>query len=337
MKAIFWPNDIIHFITGENTQAIISRQIKKHKCDIFIGILWKYFGNKQPNGLTPTEEEFEIAFRRLKKTGKPIIKFYFKLDEFYPRTPEDALQTFEIQNFREKIKNQNIGLYDEFKGKENFQKQIFDGIFYIIDNYESLTSKKKRLPKTQYEKIPLYLRRKIIKNKYFSQKQDVFLFSVYKHAEDILSVIKKQKRIVILGDAGTGKTTELKRIAWHFSNEDTSLFPVLLSLNKYANQKLIDLFPKNWSDIPENQLLIILDGLDEIESKNKNDVIRQIELFSEQHTSSHVIISSRTNFYRSETENLSGTIKGFPSYRLVPLESDVIEKYINDPVDLLPF
>jgi predicted NACHT family NTPase len=96
-----------------------------------------------------------------------------------------------------------------------------------------------------------------------------------------------------------------------------------------VNQNISELLPAYWSRIPDSQLLIILDGLDEIESKNKNDAIRQIELFSEQHPNSHVIVSCRTNFYKSETKESSGTLSGFSSYVLLDLDNAEIEKYIK--------
>lgn len=106
-------------------------------------------------------------------------------------------------------------------------------------------------------------------------------------------------------------------------------FPFYVPLNKYVNQNISEFLPPTWSCILDSQLLIILDGLDEIESKNKNDAIRHIELFSEQHPNSHIIVSCRTNFYELENKLSSGTLSGFSSYVLLGLDDSEIEKYIN--------
>ena len=132
-----------------------------------------------------------------------------------------------------------------------------------------------------------------------------------------------------MGDAGTGKTTELQRIAWHFSKSESKYVPFFVSLNKYVSQDIDELLGERWVGTPEAQTIIILDGLDEIEAKNKNDAIRKIELFAEKHQSSKILISSRTNFYSQEKDNETGTIRGFLSYVLTDLEYEEIKKFVE--------
>ena len=79
VKVIEWKTDTVPLVTGEGPQATINSQIKEDY-DIYIGILWKRFGDKQSNGLTPTEEEFEKALKRYQDSRKPLISVYFKKD-----------------------------------------------------------------------------------------------------------------------------------------------------------------------------------------------------------------------------------------------------------------
>ena len=102
-----------------------------------------------------------------------------------------------------------------------------------------------------------------------------------------------------------------------------------IRLNKYVDQNIEDFLPDNWEAIPENQLLLILDGLDEIESKNKRDAIRKIELFSEQHSAAAIIVSCRSNLYQSSGSNSSGTLKDFKEFILLPIDRLQIDLYIN--------
>ena len=70
-------------ITGERPQIQINREIESSDYDIYIGILWSRFGDKQiENALTPTEEEFNNALAKKKRNNNVKIKFYFKLDRF---------------------------------------------------------------------------------------------------------------------------------------------------------------------------------------------------------------------------------------------------------------
>jgi len=324
VKVIEWRKDVIPLITGEGAQSVIDKQIAEYDYDIYIGIFWKRFGDKKSDGFTPTEGEFEDAFKRMKETKRPIIKVYFKTENFYPMSLYEVDQFGEVIKFREKIKGH--GLYDEFKDKEEFREKIFKSLSYIVQKFDVLTFGKSSIAKIKYSEPPGYLQRNVILAEKYTAET---LFLRDELSQDLLSIIEQSKRVVLLSDAGGGKTTELQWIASHFSNDDSPLFPYFLPLNKYVNQNISDLLPPNWSGLPDSQLLLILDGLDEIESKNKNDAIRQIELFSERHPNSHIIISCRTNFYKSETKQASGTLSGFYSYVLLDLSHAEIEKYID--------
>jgi predicted NACHT family NTPase len=326
VRVIEWKKDVIPLITGEGAQSVIDKQIAKYDYDIYVGILWKRFGDKKSDGLTPTEREFEDAFKRMKETKSPVIKVYFKSENFYPMNSYEVDQIGEVIKFKERLKDLDIGLYDEFKDKEEFREKIFRSLFYIVEDFVALTSGKSSIAKIKYSEPPGYLQRNVILAEKYTPGT---LFLRNELSQDVLSVVKQCNRVVLLSDAGLGKTIELQRIAWHYSNDDSPFFPLFLPLNKYVNQNISELLPPNWSRIPDSQLLIILDGLDEIESKNKNDAIRKIELFSEQHPNSHIIVSCRTNFYESETKQSSGTLSGFSSYVLLDLDSTEIEKYIE--------
>lgn len=329
IRAIDWRENVVPLITGEGAQSVINRQIEDYDYDIYVGILWKRFGDKRPNGLTPTEEEFENAFSRNQKTRRPILQFYFKLDEFYSDNSYDASQVLQVQEFKER-RIKPLGLYNEFKGKEEFGRKISSSILYIVENFDSLTSGKTAIPKIKYDKVPHYLARRVCLAKDYDSASKLLLRREL--AQDILEVIEQQRRIVLLSDAGVGKTTELQRIAYHFSKDEDNLYPFFVSLNKYV-QSLTELLPRNWREIPKSRLLLVLDGLDEIENKNRFDAIRQIESFADQNPSSYIVISCRTNFYNTETEQTSGTLGKFSSYILLPLDAKEIEDYISKSLD----
>jgi predicted NACHT family NTPase len=326
VKVIEWKKDVIPLITGEGAQSVIDKQIAEYEYDIYVGILWSRFGDKKSDGLTPTEGEFEDAFKRKKETGSPVIKVYFKSEKSFPLNSYEEEQICEVIKFKKKIRDRDIGLYDEFEDKEDFRKKILQSLLYVIEHFVPLTSGKSGIAKQKYSEPPGYLQRNVILGEKYTPGT---LFLRNELSQDILSVVKQRNRIVLLSDAGVGKTIELQRIAWHYSNDDSPFYPLLLPLNKYVNQNISELLPPNWSSIPDSQLLIILDGLDEIESKNKNDAIRQIEFFSEQHPNSHIIVSCRTNFYKSESKQSSSTLSGFSSYVLLDLDSAEIEKYVE--------
>jgi hypothetical protein len=134
IEVIDWKGNVSPQITGENPQKRINEQIKDY--DIYVGIFWKYFGIKQENKMTPTEEEFNLALDSFKKNGKPLILMYFKIDEFYPKTSLEAEQMWHVTNFKERIKP--LGLFREFKAKDYFFQLVMKDIADQINNNEWL-------------------------------------------------------------------------------------------------------------------------------------------------------------------------------------------------------
>lgn len=200
----------------------------------------------------------------------------------------------------------------------------------FIEQYNKIKEFSQSLRK--FTKVSDYLPHKVAKADNFSR--DYYLFSDYQNCENIIQITDQNKHVVLLSDAGVGKTTELKQLAYHYSR-NRLYYPILVYLNKYTNKSISEHFPKYWELIPEEKLIILLDGFDEIESKNKSDAIREIELFTENHPNICIVISCRTNFYKIEDENIFGmsTLNGFTSYILLDLENKEIKKYVNDKLD----
>lgn len=326
---IHWEKDVVPVITGEGAQTIINDQIGQHDYDIYIGILWKRFGNKQANGMTPTEEEFKIALDNHQKKKRPIIQFYFKRDEVSIESTEQAQQVLEVCRFRERVRR--LGISIDFEGEESFKQKVQEYLPRIIDEFDLRTAAEPEISKTRYSTPEPYLRRTVCPKEYYASGRHYYLWD--KYAKDTVDVVSQCKRVAFVGDAGMGKTTELQRIAAHFSRDESPFYPFLVPLNKYVNQSLRECLPSDWEEIPKSKIAVILDGLDEIESKNKRDAIRQIEFFAEQHPETHIVVSCRTNFYESETEQSSGTLSGFSSYVLLELDEKQIRDYIQITLD----
>lgn len=192
---------------------------------------------------------------------------------------------------------------------------------YTVENRHKNSMREKILKENP--SVSKYLPKKVVPEKAMNH---VFHFE----SKDLIDVIKTEKRVALLGDAGTGKTTELNRIAYHFLAKDSSLFPYLFSLSKYVGESIDFLLPDFFKRIPCKERLLILDGLDEVEDKNFNTAIRQIELFAEHYPNTTILISCRSNFFNSESESLIGTLKHFRSYLLVDLSFNQINDYIHE-------
>jgi len=323
VKSFYWKDNIIFEIYGKGAQKQINNKLNKIDYDIYIGILWKYFGYKQANGYTPTEEEFENALKRLKENGRPQIKFLFKQNGI-KKSPKEFKNVIKFQS---RVREE--GLVDQFSSTEEFQRKIFEFINKIIVNLDYLPKLKRNLiTDEKFEKK--YIKRKVAN--YATYHSTSFEYFRDENLEDFEKVIKIKQRIILLSNAGIGKSTELKNIQIQFSKKDSHLFPLPINLNKFTNNALTSLFPDYWKEIPTNQLLLLMDGLDEVESKFRNNLIREIESFSEKYHESKMLISSRTNFYNAENKekNKTGTLKDFETYVLTNLTYEQYKKYIKE-------
>ncbi|TRU20355.1 MAG: NACHT domain-containing protein [Microcystis aeruginosa Ma_MB_S_20031200_S102] len=152
-----------------------------------------------------------------------------------------------------------------------------------------------------------------LENKYRESKQRRFNFRD-DGKKDGLLLANQEQYLMVLGDPGMGKSTFLRKVGLEAlkGNKDSyqhSLTPVLLELKNFKEneiniQALIEEefkicgFPnveKNISNkLEKGELLILLDGLDEVPTANVNNVIEKIKDFVDRHYKNRFILSCRT-------------------------------------------
>lgn len=330
VRAIDYKENIIPQITGEEAQNVIDAQLKIEDYDIYIGIFWHRYGDPLKNGIVPTVSEFEQALNKFKATRKwPRIQFYFKGVEYKPKNEYEARQLDEISDFRKRI--QKLGYYSGFDNALTFQNAISQFIYEGIEQFQAEISYRCSTPKQKYDEIEEYLERTVVT----TQNPDEDLLFTEIGSRNLIDLIPQKNRLVLIGDAGTGKTYELRRIAHHYSNEGTTYYPFFVSLNTYTDEKIEDLFHSDWQAVPTNSLLLIMDGYDEIESQYRRSFLKRLELFCEKNPQIVILLSCRSNFYKIETENEPGTLKGFVSIFLEKLKVKQITKYAQSKLGAL--
>lgn len=124
--------------------------------------------------------------------------------------------------------------------------------------------------------------------------------------------------LFILGNPGSGKSTELKKLAEMSWKEGwtTDYVPVFKTLRNFTKSKeLEDYLPSRWSEL--NKVLLILDGIDEIseiepfKTKLENFVIANARLKKD----IKYVLSCRTNIF----ESLVFGLQGFSTFYLQDL------------------
>ena len=148
---------------------------------------------------------------------------------------------------------------------------------------------------------------------------------------------------MVLGAPGAGKSTFLRKIGLDAlkgkaQGYEHKCIPVFLELKRFTESE-IDIkqiiiqefktcgFPKAeqiaTKALAQGKLLILLDGLDEVPTKNLNAVIDTIQDFVDSNDHNRFIISCRTAFYKT-------SFTRFTDVEMADFDDHQIEQYINN-------
>ena len=196
--------------------------------------------------------------------------------------------------------------------------------YYLEQEYENIKLDKKasklkeKLVENHYIKEPIIDRKlRIINNE---NKLNFWEKNEYTIDDIRLS----NKKILILGDASCGKTFFLKDIADKINKTDL-YFGIYKSLNTFSNEEdLEDYFIKEYKFINKKQIILVLDGLDEIEEKYRKDFIKKLKHFTDEYKEITIILSCRSNIY-----NEIKILKDFKEYALCDFNKNDIVNYFK--------
>jgi len=121
LKMVHWRTSS-HPAVGTDPQAVINDQIGDD-FDMFVGILWKSFGQPTPRAPSGTIEEFQRAYSRWQASPDEVrILFYFKELPPLRLTDIDPESLAKINQFRSSWCNR--GLYFTFSESEEFASLV---------------------------------------------------------------------------------------------------------------------------------------------------------------------------------------------------------------------
>ncbi|MEH2086815.1 NACHT domain-containing protein [Nostoc sp.] len=142
---------------------------------------------------------------------------------------------------------------------------------------------------------------------------------------DTFQAVAKYGRLMVKGSPGSGKTMLLKYIALCYAEDRwADIFnkfkcvPILVELHRFSNKELTveqqlvealgrDGFPNAESfvsqSLDKNQMLLLLDGFDEVSSNERQRVVELINNFLDKYQKIPVIITCRTAVYKDEFNN----------------------------------
>ncbi|NEZ62993.1 NACHT domain-containing protein [Leptolyngbyaceae cyanobacterium CCMR0082] len=168
-------------------------------------------------------------------------------------------------------------------------------------------------------------------------------------ATDIFEDIGAGRTLLILGEPGSGKTVTLLKLAESLiaqAAENLSQpLPVVMNLSSWAKQRktmaewlvqeLHEIYGaskslgKTW--VAQEQLILLLDGLDEVEPQYRNDCVKALNQFIQEHGLTEMVVCSRIQDYESLTERLKLRSAIF----VQPLTSQQIDQTLEQAGDSL--
>ena len=143
-----------------------------------------------------------------------------------------------------------------------------------------------------------------------------------KQQVDAYQTIQKQKRLVVLGDPGSGKTMFLRNVAFTYARQGLYDFPghpipVYLELNRVesAGNSLFAALTKTLenhnfpgaegflkSALEKQSLLILLDGLDEVNAPARPALVSQIKDLWQKYPDNRILVTCRKAVYQGELD-----------------------------------
>ncbi|SUX48554.1 NACHT domain-containing protein [Chryseobacterium indoltheticum] len=160
-------------------------------------------------------------------------------------------------------------------------------------------------------------------------------FSLFDDLEDritLLDFLEKKDRILLLGNPGVGKSTELDVVfnkLWQNIDVNQEI-PIFLNLKNFRLTTTIEdlILDKEWTQLPS--VIFIFDGLDEIAAIQ--NFISELEIFMIKYQKLKIkyILSCRTNIYEKYLIDISG----FEITHLKYLSVDQIKSILKNKFDL---
>jgi len=178
--------------------------------------------------------------------------------------------------------------------------------------------------KKKYEPVKEYIPRTV--SRYEEMIKEPFLSFLQKEKLISLSAaVRKYKRVLLLSDAGMGKTLEMKNLAYELHNK---MHTFLFYLKNYSNQEIYDLLPTEYKTLSPNKYLIIFDGYDELDKAHRVEFEKKLRLFTDNYPGAQIVISSRNNFCRVNGKEVY-KLPGYEIFVLNKLSTNEINEFLK--------
>lgn len=224
-----------------------------------------------------------------------------------------------------------VGPAFEFRGADNPQFNIINinnRTCELKDNNVFRNSNGEYIPERETPNTNSYDSIEYFKpENYIERKVSVVTNKNEKYDTTLIELLKKENKVVLLADAGKGKSYELQKFASELADTVDDKVVFLYDARNYNGENIEDLIPEEYSKYEIEDIIFIIDGYDEIVNEYANIFAKKINEFSLRNYDVKMVISSRTNFYQIKSQFFPGTFEDFAECTIKPFSDDDIKLY----------
>jgi hypothetical protein len=283
---------------------------------------------------TLTLPELKKLIEKFKSGG-----FYNKTSRFILTTTAD-LTDKKIEDYiaeqEDAFKKADISFqcWDKVKITEKLKKytRIVEHFFSLGDAVAWCMRPNTQEPRIQ--QVPNFIERKIspFKNRESFDIADI-MRNYYEETRlhNLLIPLDRQTpRICLLGEPQDGKTSLIRQTAYELQNLPVPTVPILVELKNTPAQPIsavLNTFHPYWMNQPSCEMVVILDGLDEVAGEDFIETLKYINGFAIEYPTIPVIVSCRNLFYYRY--RIKEILKDFQFFELSPLSYQFIDTYVD--------
>ena len=296
-----------------------------------IGFQSKYYDDTVK--LYQKKEELKSAIKITKEKYQGISKIIFYINKEFSQSRDKNNNKPEYLKEIEKFAKE-LFIKIEWRMKSNFEKMLMEEeLNYQLNLFFNPDSLEKYIDISKIEKQNFILEDNFRIKRKFNKIGSENSFD----EEEIENILDNDNKIIILSDAGNGKTEECKYIV-NKLNSNKYNFAFYYKLNVYCGESIEQFIPDEYKEISIDNIIFVLDGFDEIATEYRRKFIINIEAFCNKNKSAKIILSSRSNFYNSKNNYQNGTIEKFSEYFLQGVSKENVDNLLEqNEIDIEKF
>lgn len=282
---------------------------------------------------------------------KVVDDFFSEIDYWRDKKVRKFIALVGSEVERTQIHNKKLEAVEKFD-KEGIDFELWDSVEiekkiseaancqHIVENFIPRHTKiylericfqsdiETQIERKELEKPEAYINRTVSQEKIDRDDPFYILSSINENEYDLVEVAFEEKRILLLGDAGLGKTYELERIAYKINGAESKYFPKIISLKNFTDKNIEDYLSDVEKD-NKDRIALLFDGLDEMPAGNRALFIKKLNEYCKEENSL-VIVSCRENLFEKGKGKAPQSLEGFGKYYLNELNHDQIRHYAEE-------